>query len=214
MRKSRNIRATIACLAIITLFSLAKVHAGDISFSGGYTKVNLQEGSRSVTLSGGAKVSTKDLVLTSDSIELYGENYCYVSCKGNVQASQSDSGISFSSPSLFYDRTTGLVRSDSWIEIQDTRNEAALSGAWFEYDMEESLMTLQMMAKIIKVTDDGLMVCRADSIQFDSNSRTVTLKGNASVDWNDDIYKAAMIVVDLDTNGIAMYGSISGEVNG
>ena len=154
------------------------------------------------------------MVLTSDSIELYGDDYSYVLCTGNVSAKEKDSGISFTSPNLFYDRTSGKVSSDSWIEIQDTENQAALSGGWFEYDMGKSAMVLQLMAKIIKETDEGLMVCRADRIEYNGKENTVTLRGKASVNWNDDTYNAAMIVVDLKTNEIKMYGTISGAFNG
>ena len=58
------------------------------------------------------------------------------------------------------------------------------------------------------------MVCRADSIEYDGEANTVSLKGNASVSWNNDTYKAAMIVVDLNTNAISLYGTITGEFNG
>ena len=201
------------CIALLLLFALPLI-ASDISFSGGYTKVDMQQGNRRVILSGGAKVTTDKVELLSDSIELYGDNYRYVTCKGNVRATESENGISFTSPDIQYDRELGIVRSDSWIEIQDTQNQVALSGAWFEYDMGRNLMRLQMMAKIIKVTDEGLMVCRADSIEYDGQANTVSLKGNASVSWNNDTYKAAMIVVDLDTNAISLYGTITGEFNG
>ena len=198
----------LLCLCALPAFS------SDISFSGGYTKVDMQQGNRRVILSGGAKVSTDKVELVSETIELYGDNYRYVTCTGNVSATEAENGISFTSPNIQYDRELGIVRSDSWIEIQDTKNQVALSGAWFEYDMEKSLMRLQMMAKIIKVTDQGLMVCRADSIEYDGEANTVSLKGNASVSWNNDTYKAAMIVVDLNTNAISLYGTITGEFNG
>ena len=199
---------------MILVLSASMLAASEISFSGGYTKIDMQQGNRRVILSGGARVSTETVELTSESIELYGENYRYVTCSGDVRCTESEKGISFTSPDLIYDRTEGIVRSDSWIEIQDTEHEVALSGAWFEYDMDKSLMRLQMMAKIIKVTDQGLMVCRADSIEYDGEANTVSLKGNASVSWNNDTYKAAMIVVDLNTNAISLYGTITGEFNG
>lgn len=206
-------KKTLLVLALFAMVLLPSFCA-EIRFSGGHTKVSLKEGDRSVSLSGGALVETQDIRLEAQSIELYGPDYCYASCTGEVKALQSAEGISLTSPSLFYDRSKGLVQSDSWIEIQDTKNEASLSGAWFEYDMKAGLIKLKMMAKIIKVTDKGLMVCRADSIEFDSKAKTVTMKGSAKVDWNGDNYSAAMIVVDLESNGISMYGDISGEVNG
>ena len=197
----------IMILAAFTLF------ASEISFSGGYTKVSMQQGNKSVTLSGGAKVSTDQVDLSADSMKLYGENYRYVTCTGNVQATEHENGISFNSPDIFYDRQTGEVRSDSWIEIQDTKNQISLSGAWFEYNMKTSIMKLQIMARIVKIAEEKLMVCRADNITYDGKENTVTLRGNATVNWKDDTYKAAMIVVDLNTNDISLYGTISGAFN-
>ena len=197
----------IMILAAFTLF------ASEISFSGGYTKVSMQQGNKSVTLSGGAKVSTDQVDLSADSMKLYGENYRYVTCTGNVQATEHENGISFNSPDIFYDRETGEVRSDSWIEIQDTKNQVSLSGAWFEYNMKTSVMKLQIMARIVKIAEEKLMVCRADNITYDGKANTVTLRGNAAVEWKDDTYKAAMIVVDLNTNDISLYGTISGAFN-
>ena len=199
--------SAILILAGLTLF------ASEISFSGGYTKVSMQQGNKSVTLSGGAKVSTDQVDLSADSMKLYGENYRYVTCTGNVQANENENGISFNSPDIFYDRQTGEIRSDSWIEIQDTKNQVSLSGAWFEYNMKTSIMKLQIMARIVKIAEEKLMVCRADNITYDGKEKTVTLRGNATVEWKDDIYKAAMIVVDLNTNDISLYGTISGAFN-
>ena len=210
----KNTARTILFALILSAIFCASVFASSMEFSGGHTTITTQKGSKRVLLSGGAKVATEDVVLTSDSIELYGEDYSYVLCTGNVSASEKESGISFTSPNLFYDRVSGKVSSDSWIEIQDTENQAALSGGWFEYDMSKSSMVLQLMAKIIKETDEGLMVCRADRIEYNGKENTVTLRGNASVNWNDDNYSAAMIIVDLKTNEISMFGTISGAFNG
>ena len=202
----------LTVLAILILAG-STLFASEISFSGGYTKVSMQQGNKSVTLSGGAKVSTDQVDLSADSMKLYGENYRYVTCTGNVQATEHENGISFNSPDIFYDRETGEVRSDSWIEIQDTKNQVSLSGAWFEYNMKTSVMKLQIMARIVKIAEEKLMVCRADNITYDGKANTVTLRGNATVEWKDDTYKAAMIVVDLNTNDISLYGTISGAFN-
>lgn len=201
-------------LTIIAILVIAAcLWASEISFSGGYTKVSMQQGNKSVTLSGGATVKTDQVDLSADSMKLYGENYRYVTCTGNVKATEHENGISFNSPDIFYDRETGVVRSDSWIEIQDNRNQASLSGAWFEYNMKTSIMKLQIMARIIKIAEEKLMVCRADDIEYNGKENTVILRGNATVEWKDDTYKAAMIVVDLNTNDISLYGTISGAFN-
>ena len=97
-------RFLTSAILILAAFSL---WASEITFSGGYTKVSMQQGNKSVTLSGGAKVSTDQVDLSADSMKLYGENYRYVTCTGNVQAQEHENGISFNSPDIFYDRETG-----------------------------------------------------------------------------------------------------------
>lgn len=209
-----SLKQKLLIIFLALVLNGAIVYASSISFSGGYTKVNLQEGSKSVSLSGGANVTADGLTIKADEIELYGADYKYVRCTGNVEVSDNQRGISLTCTSLSFDRESGKIVSDGWIEIDDTKNEAILSGAWFEYDTESTLIKMQMMAKIVKVTDDGLMTCQADSIEFDNETQTVTLKGNAEVQWNGNTYKASLIIVDLNDNGITMHGSITGEVNG
>jgi len=204
-----------ATLALFFLIVLTKpLFASNITFSGGYTKVSMQENNRSVSLSGGATVTADSLSINAQEIELYGKDYRYVSCTGKVNATDNERGITLQCPGLFYDRETGEIISDGWVEIQDETNDATLSGARFEYDLNSTLIKIQMMAKVVKNTDDGLMICRADSIEFDNESQLVTLKGNAQIIWNGNTYKAAVITVDLNDFGITMEGSISGEVNG
>ena len=75
------------------------------------------------------------------------------------------------------------------------------------------------MPKIIihteKATDIQALIalCPFGAIEYNGKENTVTLRGNAEVNWKDDVYKAAMIVVDLDTNDISLYGTISGAFN-
>ena len=210
MRTTRLIAAAVLLMLALAL----PLCASAISFSGGHTSISMQDGNRTVTLSGGAQVETDEVLLKAESVEIYGENYRYVSCTGNVQAKEKERSISFRSPSVFFDRERKVVSCDSWIEIQDISNQAALSGAWFEYDMDKSLMKLKMMARILKVTDEGLMVCRADLIEYDGKKNTVTLKGNATVQYKGDTFRAALIMVDLETDEISLYGTVSGKFNG
>ncbi len=209
-----SLKQKFLIIFLIILLNGAIVYASNISFSGGHTKVSLQESNKSVSLSKGAQVTADGLSLKADEIELYGEDYKYLSCSGNVEVSDAERGISLTCPSLSFDRESGKIISDGWIEIQDTKNEATLSGAWFEYNTETTLIKMQMMAKIVKVTDDGLMTCQADSIEFNNENQKVTLKGNAQILWNGNTYKAALIIVDLKDYAITMQGSITGEVNG
>lgn len=196
------------------MFSFSILFASEITFGGGYTKVSLQEGNRSVILTDGAYVNTKDIQLTADSIELSGDDYNQLKCKGKVKIIESARGISMSCPIISYDRSTEEIIADGWVEIDDTEHEVRLSGAWLEYDKNASVMTLQIQAKIVKETSSGLMTCNADSITYNANEQTVTLKGGAKVVWGSDTYKASIIIVNLESEEVTLHGTITGEVNG
>lgn len=196
------------------LWSPKALFASDISFSGGFTKVSLQEGAHTVTLSGSASVKYNDVSLDADTIELYGDDYNFVRCTGNVKIVEQERNISLSCPSLVYNRGKEQLLSDGWIEIDDKEHEVKLSGAYLDYDKNASRMLLQIRAKIEKDTDDGLMTCTADSIEYNSDNQTVVLKGSATVVWGDDTYRASLITVNLDTEDVVLHGSIEGTING
>ena len=201
-------------LVLILLFVCSCVFASSVSFSGGYTKVSLQDGDHRVLLSEGANVKTDDVDLEAESIELYGKDYSFVNCTGNVKVSEKKRNISLTCKDLLYDRSNNTLLSDGWIEIDDPGNDAHLSASWFEYNTDTSVMKLQMRAKIKKDTDSGLLSCTADSIEYNADDQTLTLKGSANVTWGEDSYSASMIIVDIDTEDISLHGSISGEVHG
>jgi len=201
-------------LVLLFLLSCSLCFASEITFSGGYTKVSLQDGNRTVELTGGAKASTDTISIAADRIFLYGEDYRYTDCTGNINVHETEHNLDIKSTSLFYDRQEENLLSNGWIEIDDTENEAQLSGSWFEYNINERIMVLQMKASIQKVTERGMLACKADSIEYNANKQTLELRGNAVVTWGSDSYKASYIIVDIDTEEVILQGSISGEING
>ena len=204
----------IASLCFMTSFFSSFCFASEISFSGGFTKVSLQEGYRTVKLSEGAKVTSDDIELVAGEIDLSGENYRFVDCKGLVKVKEKSKKITIMSPSLSFDRQKNLIVADGWVEVEDLGNEAVLSCGKLEYDNLSQIMKLSMYAKIVKSTDNGLLTCRADSIVYDSKAQTLTLKGSSDIVWGESRYSAAIISVNLETEEIQLYGSISGDVNG
>lgn len=206
-------KSKITAILLLLMISFS-AFASTITFKGGYSEVSFQDGRHTVLLSNGADIKTEDITLTAKSVFLYGEDYCYVDCNGDVNAYDIKNNITLVTTSLFYDRSDNSLISDGWITIDDPDDKADLSGAWLEYNLDSQIMVLQMMATITKETDSGLMECKADSITFNCDTQMVTLRGNAKVDWGDDHYKASVITVNLDTEEITLHGTITGEVNG
>jgi lipopolysaccharide export system protein LptA len=201
-------------ILFLLLFASLSLFCEDISFSGGYTRMNMQQGKEIITLGNKAQVTVGSLTLKADSIELSGDDFSYVNCTGTVSVTDSERGFSLVSKNLYYDRIKKTMIVNSWVEIQDTTNEIAASGAWLEFDLESGTILLQIHVRLFHATEDGPMVCKADTLTFDRNDQTLKLLGNANVEWNEDTYQAQVISVDLDTQEIKMDGSIKGTVHG
>jgi lipopolysaccharide export system protein LptA len=58
------------------------------------------------------------------------------------------------------------------------------------------------------------MVCRADTIEFNRETKKLYLIGNSVVEWKGDVYRASSTTVDLDSEEIEMEGTIKGTVHG
>jgi lipopolysaccharide export system protein LptA len=201
-------------LLMLLLLATLPLFCEDISFSGGYTRMNMQQGNEIITLGNKAQVTVGSLTLMADSIELSGDNFSYVNCTGSVSVTDPQRGFSLVSKNLYYDRIKKTMIVNSWVEIQDTTNEIIASGAWLEFDLDKGTILLQIHVKLFHATEEGPMVCKADTLTFDRNEQTLKLMGNANVDWNSDTYQAQVIRVDLDTQEIKMDGSIKGTVHG
>lgn len=205
-------KKTALILLLLTLF--LPLSATPITFHGGRTSVSLEDGNRTVSLTQGAGVTSENIELTSDQILLYGEDYRFVRCDGNVSVLDKEREISLSSSNVFYDRQEKTLLSDGWVELEDKKNEATISGARIQYNEETSEITIQMRATITQETKKGLLKCSADIITYNADEQTLTLSGRASVLWGEDSYNASSISVDIDTEEIELSGSITGEING
>ncbi|MDD4573613.1 MAG: hypothetical protein PHR69_05300 [Sphaerochaeta sp.] len=206
-------RKRLILAILIALFTLPLI-AEDISFQGGSTRMNMQQGSKTVLLENNAEVQAGSILLRSKTIELYGEDFRYVRCEGDVFLQDEERGISLVTSSLLYDREKETLLIDSWVELEDTNNQVTASAARMEFFLKDGIVLLQVQARLLKHTDDGPMVCRSDYMTFDRDKEMLDLKGRASIIWKPDTYEAQTITVDLKTEEIRMEGSIKGTIHG
>ncbi|MDD3823553.1 MAG: hypothetical protein WCY74_02425 [Sphaerochaetaceae bacterium] len=185
-----------------------------ISFKGGYTRAVMREGRETIMLTQGAVVETGSIRFEAQSIELVGPNSRYLVGTGSVRLTDSSNRITITCNSISYDRETELLLVDGWVEIQDLEHEVIATGAYLSYSRPDGIMKLQIAAKLLRHTDSGPMVCRADSIEYDRTSMRLSLVGNSSIQWKGDTYQASATTVDLETDEIVMEGSIKGVVHG
>ncbi|MGH0052447.1 MAG: hypothetical protein ACQ5SW_03525 [Sphaerochaetaceae bacterium] len=204
-----------ACIFLIILtFPLISLLSEEITFSGGSTRMHMQQGFETITLSERAMIESGSLHLEADTIELTGESFRYVTCTGSVSLHDEERGISLQSKNLFYDRQEEMILVDGYLELDDSTNQVLASAFHLEFSLGEGVVLLQVRVHLYKHTESGAMACKADSLHFDREKQMLNLEGNAIIDWAEDLYQAQKISVDLTTEAISMEGSIKGVVNG
>jgi hypothetical protein len=207
-------RKLIPLTLLLCLFLALPLSGADISFKSGSTRMKMQQGSETILLDNGAEVEVGSLLLRSTSMELYGKDFRFVRCEGDVTMQDEERGISLITSSLLFDRVEETLLIDSWVELEDTNNQVAASAARMEFFLKEGIVLLQVQARLLKHTDDGPMVCRSDFMNFDRDKEMLDLKGRASIVWEPDTYEAQSISVNLKTEEIRMEGSIKGTIHG
>ncbi len=204
-------------LKMVLLFSLlvTLLFGGEpISFKGGYTRAVMREGRETILLSQGASVSSGSIHFEAQTIELIGPDARYLVGNGAVKITDTDNNIVINSTGISFDRESEQLLVDGWVEVQDLNNEIIATGAYLAYDRTEGVIKIQIAAKLLHHTDSGPMVCRADTIEFNRESRKLSLIGNSVVEWKGDVYRASSTTVDLDSEEIEMEGTIKGTVHG
>ncbi|MCK5154562.1 MAG: hypothetical protein KAQ93_09420, partial [Spirochaetales bacterium] len=76
-------------IIVISIFSENK----DFNFSSDRTSISLAEGSELTKLLGNAKIHSEDTNISADYIELFGEDFRYARCSGNVLVVDTKQGI-------------------------------------------------------------------------------------------------------------------------
>ncbi len=207
---------TLATLLLILfaaspLPGLLAAEEESFSFSGNSTSISLAEGRERTILSGEARISSKDLIIKADRIELYGEDFRYARCNGNVNVEELDQKISLTSDSLFLDREQNKLRIRSYTEMVDLSNEIVVKCGYMEHYDEENYSIFQIGVRILKASEDGRMVCRSDYARYDREADTLELSGSPVVFWKGDRYSAVRITINIETDEIEMEGNVEGE---
>lgn len=214
---------TLILSLILLLSCLLPVYADDpvqtetdrsITFAGNYTRATLRGGNEAVYLSGGSWVKTGTITIEAESIDMYGENSRYLSCRESVVLRDSEKEITLYSNTLNYDRETELLTVNGWVELIDLKNQMIAKGAYLRIDQENENFLLQVNVSVLKTDEEGNdMFCTADSAYYESEANMLELTGSADVIYNDSHYAASRILIDLETNEFTLEGGVSGKIN-
>jgi lipopolysaccharide export system protein LptA len=182
--------------------------AETFNFRGDRMETLLIGGRERIRLSGDARIDSEEYTIRAREIELYGQDYTFALCRGDVQVTNRERGIEITSDELLYDRKRKTTRMQGNAMMVDRKNEMVIKGGLIE-DWEERQETLIQIGVRILKTD---LVCRAEFARYLREPETVELSGMPFVQWKGDEYQATKIFVDLKNDRIRLEGDIRGKV--
>ncbi len=208
MSTSRS--STVAALAAAALLALApgRAAAETFSFSGDSTTMTLAEGGQHALLSGHGRVESQDLRITADTIELFGKDFIYAQAHGNVHVVDARRGIDLTSQELFYDRDRKIARVRGNATLADLKNEMVVKGGFIEDRDKEQIDIIQIGVRIFHKD----IVCRSEFARYHRDKKILELSGMPWVSKGGDVYQAARITINLDTEEITLEGSVQGTL--
>ena len=194
---------------LLLLFLTSSVWALTFSFQGERMETVLAKGKERTVLSGNAEVQTEDNLIRADRVELYGEDFRYVACEGNVRIVNQQKGIEVTCQRLFYNREEKVVRVRGNVVMLDEQNEVVVKGGYLENWEDSDETVVQIGVRILK--ED--LVCRAEYARYQRSEDKLELSGMPVVNWKGDEYRALKIYIDLNTDTIRLEGDIRGKVH-
>jgi lipopolysaccharide export system protein LptA len=200
-----------ACAALLLAFipAMHAAAASTLSYSGDSMSTVLSEGNQRALLTGNARVTTEDTIIHADRIELFGKDFIYALCSGNVKVVNTKKGMELTSQNLFYDRKQKIARISGNAVMADLKNELVVKGGFIEDRDEDQLTVVQIGVRILKKD----MVCRAEFARYYREKKLLELSGLPWVSRKGDEYRAARITVDLDTEEITLEGDVKGQIS-
>jgi lipopolysaccharide export system protein LptA len=195
--------------AVALFFGVAAfLPAEKFSFSGDTTTMTLAEGGQHALLTGHGRVESQDLRITADSIELFGKDFIYAQCRGNVRVVDTKRGLDLTSEELFYDRDRKIARIKGNAVMSDLKNEMVVKGGYVEDRDTEQLTLIQIGVRIFKKD----IVCRAEFARYERDKKTLELSGMPWVSKGNDVYEGTRITINLDTEEVSAEGNVKGTI--
>jgi lipopolysaccharide export system protein LptA len=198
----------LARVLIVLLLLPSLLPADTFNFSSDSTTMTTAEGSQHALLSGNARVQSADLRITANQIELFGKDFIYAQCHGNVHVVDTKRGIDLTSQDLFYDRDKKISRVRGNAVMADLKNEMTVKGGFIEDRDTQQITIIQIGVRIFKKD----IVCRSEFARYLRDKKVLELSGMPWVSKGSDIYQASRITINLDTEEINLEGEVTGSI--
>ncbi|MDE6704983.1 MAG: LPS export ABC transporter periplasmic protein LptC [Treponemataceae bacterium] len=199
----KRLFALAACLLTVSMLAAETITFRADSLTG-------TAGSKSDTtrLQGHAFVKTETMEIAADVIELFGDNFRYITAEGAVTGKNTESLMDFTCGKMRYDRQTKVANLESSVHLVDVQNEVTADAQVIEYNQTTEIAVMQINVTL-KQKDN---TCTAAYAVYRKNDKMLEMSGNPKIVQGEDTFRAQEITLDLDTQEITLDGRVSGTV--
>ncbi|NOY07661.1 MAG: hypothetical protein GXP33_02335 [Spirochaetes bacterium] len=190
------------------LIFMRPLFSDTFSFKGDKLETVLAQGKERTVLTGNVEIISDENIITADRVELYGKDFNFVRCSGNVDVKNAKRGIHLISDNLFYNRKEKVIRVQGKVVMEDKKNEIVAKGGFLEDWENDDITIIQIGVRILKKD----LVCRSEFARYLRKENKLELSGMPVVFWKGDEYRASKIFINLDTNEIKLIGEIKGKI--
>ena len=159
-----------------------KESADKFEFSSNKTSIELSKGKEMTVLEGNARILSGQTLINANRIELFGENFRYALCSGQVRVRDSKQGI--------------------YLKCENVK------GNFLEDSQESETTIIQIGVRIIK---DNI-VCRSEAAVYNRKTKELELSSSPYVIKDGDEYRATRIIINIDTDEIRLEGRVRGTI--
>ncbi len=193
------------------LLSAPQLVAQDKSFqfSGERTSVIFARGRERTVLDGNAKIISKSTELQADHIEVFGEDFRFAECEGNVVVNNREEEYRLKTERLFFDRELEIVRGQGLTVMEDFKNEIVVKGEYLEHRNTENRSEVQIGVRILGEDINA----RSEILRYDRTTKQLELTGLPFVIWQGNQYQGARIIVNLDDETVDIQGEVLGNID-
>ncbi len=204
-----NIVLVYACLVLVSVHPLV-AQKKNFEFSADRTSANLAEGSEETILEGNAKVNADDILIETEKIALYGDEFQFAEIPSRFIATDLKNDFSIEGDSLFFDREKKLLRAQGNVLFIDTSNDLSIRAGFIESRNDGEFLIIQLGVRIVKSDE---LSARCDFLTYYRESELLEMGGAPYALWNDDEYQAEQIILNLQTDEVKLKGSVTGSIS-
>ena len=196
-------------LLLIVLAAAQTAYAqSELRFGSERTSISFAEGRERTLLSGEAWIRSDSMYIQADEIELYGEDFRYAICRGNISVTDDEQGIFLTAERLFFDRELDISRAEGNALMEDRQNEIVVRGGFLEHRAEEDLTLIQVGVRILG--ED--LTTRSEFARYRRDTEILELSGLPVVFYQGDEYRATRITIDLENDEIQLSRGVEGRI--